>query len=212
MSNIDLSKVRLYRIVHIENIKHILKYGITHKSSVNANKNYIDIGDNEIINSRSDRILIDNYKIGDFIPFYFAYRTPMLLRIQTGYNIKKVEATNIVYCVSNIQKVLDNKNFFIFSDGHILSRITSIYKQEDLKQLDTIINWERIKDNYWADTEEDTDRKRKKEAEFLVYGDIPFSCINGFVVYDEQAKNKLLSFGVKEEMIAIRKMYYYDNL
>jgi hypothetical protein len=212
MSDIDLSKVSLYRMVHIENIPHILKYGITHRLSKNANKNYVDIGDRKIINSRNDIELIDNYKIGDFIPFYFAFRTPMLLRIQTGYDIKKIEPTNIVYCVSSIQKIIDNKNFFIFSDGHILNKITKIYKQEDTKRLQDIIDWEIIKADYWADTEEATDRKRRKEAEFLVNGDIPFSCIRGFVVYDEQAKNKLLDFGVKEEMIAIRERYYYDNL
>lgn len=41
---VDLNKVYLYRMTHIENIPHILKYGITHPESKFTNKNYIGIG------------------------------------------------------------------------------------------------------------------------------------------------------------------------
>ncbi len=33
----DLSKTYLFRMTHIENIPHVLKFGITHSSSINAN-------------------------------------------------------------------------------------------------------------------------------------------------------------------------------
>lgn len=78
---VDLNKVYLYRMTHIENIPHILKYGITHPESKFTNQNYIGIGDQSIIETRKDKVLIEDKKIGDFIPFYFAYRTPMLLVI-----------------------------------------------------------------------------------------------------------------------------------
>ncbi len=35
----ELGKISVYRMTHIENIPHILQFGITHKSSPNANKN-----------------------------------------------------------------------------------------------------------------------------------------------------------------------------
>ncbi len=41
-----------------------------------------------------------------------------------------------------------------------------------------------ISSKYWKD-ENDLDLKRRKEAEFLVSGDLPVNAIEGFVVYTE---------------------------
>ena len=38
-----------FRLVHIDNIPLILKYGIVRKNSVNAISDYVPIGDNSII-------------------------------------------------------------------------------------------------------------------------------------------------------------------
>jgi len=54
------------------------------------------------------------------------------------------------------------------------------------------------------------DLKRRKEAEFLLLGDLGIDSVVGFVVYDEKAKNKMIDFGVQENKIAIKKDYYYD--
>jgi hypothetical protein len=60
----DLSDVKIYRMTHIENIPHILQYGITRKDSPNANANFISIGDVSLISTRSHKLVrIDN---GDF--------------------------------------------------------------------------------------------------------------------------------------------------
>jgi hypothetical protein len=53
------------------------------------------------------------------------------------------------------------------------------------------------------------DIKRKKEAEFLVLGDLPCSYIKGYAVYDEAAKQQLISLGIPTTSIGIRKNFYY---
>ena len=63
MKNIE--EIRLYRTTYLENIQHILQYGITHKNSSNANPNYKTIGDLSLIDNRSTKqVKIDN---GDFL-------------------------------------------------------------------------------------------------------------------------------------------------
>lgn len=86
----NLTDIYVYRITHIDNISHILKYGITHKNSPNANSEYRNIGDISLINTRDNRtIYVDNgdfefeanttqIVLGDYIPFYFGIRMPML--------------------------------------------------------------------------------------------------------------------------------------
>lgn len=49
--NSQLENIELFRMTHIDNIPHILKYDITHKSSKNANPVYITIGDKSLIST-----------------------------------------------------------------------------------------------------------------------------------------------------------------
>ena len=56
---IELNKIYLFRMTHIDNIPHILQYGITHSDSINANPDFVPIGDNSLINTR--KIFIKNY-------------------------------------------------------------------------------------------------------------------------------------------------------
>ena len=50
----DLNKAYLYRMIHIENVPHILEHGVTHVSSAHTNKSYKTIGDNSIISTRNN--------------------------------------------------------------------------------------------------------------------------------------------------------------
>jgi len=95
----DLNKQYLFRMTHIENIPHILKHGITHRLSINFNKNYIPIGDVSIISTRNNYKLNSGKTIGDYIPFYFSTRTPMLYVIQRGFNGVKVTLPKKLFIV-----------------------------------------------------------------------------------------------------------------
>lgn len=109
----------LFRMVHINNITHILNHGITHAESDYANPNYSPIGNGAIIDKR--RKIFDpihNKPLSDYIPFYFGPRMPMLYVIQKGYGVPALNPSNIVYLVSNIQKILDAQLSFVFTNGH----------------------------------------------------------------------------------------------
>jgi hypothetical protein len=45
--------MRIFRIVHIQNIPHILIHGITHVNSANANPNFVSIGNTNLISKRN---------------------------------------------------------------------------------------------------------------------------------------------------------------
>jgi hypothetical protein len=115
----DLAKINIYRMVHIENIPHILKNGITHRNSLNANPDFISIGDTSLIQTRSSRkVHIDNgdllnlqaptISLGDFIPFYFGVKMPMLYVMQNGGNFveQPTPAKNIVYLACSLWDII----------------------------------------------------------------------------------------------------------
>ena len=61
---------------------------------------------------------------------------------------------------------------------------------------------------YWLD-ENDLDLKRRKEAEFLVLGDIATEAILGFVVYNQNAQNRMIGFGADVSKVLIKPDYYF---
>lgn len=205
----DLNKTYLFRMTHIENIPHILQFGITHSLSSNANNNFVPIGDGSLIKTRNNFLLNNGRKLGDYIPFYFGKRTPMLYVVQNGFNmVAPIPAENIVYCVTCLKKIIDLQLDFVFTNGHAVDGFTSQYTISDIDNLDKIIDWNAVNAKYWRD-DNDLDLKRRKEAEFLILGDIPFNGILGFVVYNQNAKNRMINFGADDSNIHIKPEFYF---
>lgn len=205
----DLNKTYLFRMTHIENMPHILQFGITHSLSSNANANFVPIGDGSLITTRNNFLLNNGRRLGDYIPFYFGKRTPMLYVVQNGFNmVAPTPAENIVYCVTSLRKIIDLQLDFVFTDGHAVDRFTSQYTISDIDNLDKIIDWNAVNAKYWHD-DNDLDLKRRKEAEFLILGDIPFNGILGFLVYNQNAKNRMISFGADDSNVHIKPEFYF---
>lgn len=216
-----LEQIAIYRITHIENIPHVLQYGITHKNSSNNTKGYVSIGDMSLIDVRTSKeVWVDNgdfqnlqaqtITLGDFIPFYFGAKMPMLYVIQHGGNFveKATSPHSIVYLKCFLVKVIENCPLYFFSDGHATDGYTTFYDKSKLNSLPSIIDWEAVREQYWGG-HENLNLKRKKQAEFLVSTDVPAKCISAFGCYDEAAKQKLLTFGIEASKIKLIPHAYY---
>lgn len=206
---LDLSKTYLYRMTHIENIPHIIQYGITHFNSKNANPNFVPIGDFSLIKTRNDFPLQNERTLGEYIPFYFGVRMPMLFVIQKGYNmVNPTHPSNIVYCVSSIQNIIDLELEFVFTDGHAIDKFSQQFGPGDISNIGNIIDKNAINAKYWK-SDNDLDLKRRKEAEFLVLGDISSSAIKEYIVYNDNAKNQLIQYGINKSSIVVNSEFYF---
>jgi len=219
----NLEQIKVYRMTHIDNIPHILRHGITHKKSLNSNPNFVTIGDISLIDTRnSKQVKVDNgnffnfdaplITLGDFIPFYFGIKMPMLYVMQHGGNFveRPTPPEDIVYLICFISRIIQSDINYFFSDGHATAdNYTTFYDRSKINELPTLIDWDAIKAPYWGG-EENLDIKRKKQAEFLVAQDLPLEFIVSFGCYNESAKNKLLSLGIEEKKIKIGASAYYQ--
>jgi hypothetical protein len=208
-------------MTHIGNIPHILMNGITHKDSVNANPDYVSIGDQSLISNRKTKeVTIDNGDddtvdsstiiLGDFTPFYFGLRMPMLYVMQNGGNCveRAYSAEEIVYTVCSVCNLIEFNKEFYFSDGHATDIFTRFFDNTKVQDLPNILDWSSIKSKYWGGDENLT-IKRKKQAECLVLDDIPSDRLIGFVCYNENAKSILISYGIEEVKIKVNPKSYY---
>lgn len=205
----DLNKIYLYRMSHIANVPHILTHGITHRDSANAHPNFTPIGDPTLISTRDGFVLDNGRTLGEYIPFYFGTRMPMLYVIQKGFNgVPVTSAQDIVYCATSIQKVIDTHQNFIYTDGHAVDSFTSQFGPHDVGNIENQVDFQAVKVMDWI-SPTDLDLKRRMQAEFLLLDDLPLQAVLGFVVRNETAKNQLVEFGVSENQIKVRTNAYF---
>ena len=205
----DTSKTINYgfRIVHIENIPYIEEFGFVLPSSPLASKDYKAIGDTKVIEKR--KLQQHGIDLTKYIPFYLGPRSVMLFVIQNGYNgVVRQAPQDILYCVVKIKDLIINGVNCIFTDGHALSAITQFYTHEYLPKLNEIISFDDVYACNWKN-EDDTDLKRRKEAELLIYSDLPSTYICGYIVYDEKSREKLIQYGIDEKRIVVKPDYYF---
>lgn len=181
--------VRVFRIVHIDNVEYLLRYGMFTRTHAQTDPNHINIGDSGLIAQRNTYpvgINPPNGVLGDYVPFYFGPLSPMLLNIATGYRgITRRPQDEIAYIVCRVNTLIQNCAEWCFTDGHAKNAITEFYNDmNDLGKVD----WDMLGQRQWSNTEEDFDRMRRKQAEFLVKHHVPVNCISSIVVLNEARK------------------------
>jgi hypothetical protein len=149
--------------------------------------------------------------LSDYIPFYFGVLMPMLYVIQGGHNnVPSITSPQeVIYCVSNIQKIMELNLEFIFTDGHAVKSFSKFFTINNVGNIKALLDFDAILHcKYWRN-ENDLDLKRRKEAEFLVKDDIPVEAITGYIVHNNTAKDRLLYLGVAPEKVIVKPECYF---
>lgn len=187
----------IFRITALENLPHLLQNGICCRNCTHLvqHPEYVSIGDEDIIGKRDQR-KVDVTPFGtlsDYVPFYFAPRSPMLYRI---CKTNPLAHEQVVYIVSRANVIAEANIPFVFSFGHSLMAFGGFSNQFFSNQLTDFdrIDWEIMRAKYWhrrtntnEEEDNDNDRQRRRMAEFLVYQQFPVSCIQAIVVGSETA-------------------------
>lgn len=148
--------------------------------------------------------------LADYVPFYFAPRSPMLYTIHCG----KVEGyrggqEQVVHLVTTVDAACGLGTPWFFTDGHADMEIS---RQFEVRARLDKVDWEILKDRWWNDTMQDNDRKRRRQAEFLVHGAFPWSAIAEIGVISERiagvVQTALLPATHKPKVV-VRPDWYY---
>ena len=117
-----------FRIVHIDNIPHVVKYGLVHNDSPFASDSFVLIDDMSVMDARSTKQLPDGSFLSENIPFYFGPGSPMLYNIQISEKITVNMIQRKVFETRSFNYVLlhkqDTKMYQVFLS--ILKRICNI--------------------------------------------------------------------------------------
>jgi len=204
----------IYHITPIDNLESIISEGrlLAYNVMLETGTNYTNIA-YENIQDRRARIRVPCGAGGvlhDYVPFYFAPRSPMLYTINQGNvpNYTQGQAA-LIHLVSDVEDIDARGLDFVFTDGHAVMQFTDFF--DDLDYLGAI-DWDVMESRYWSDTNEDNDRKRRRQAEFLVRNFFPWELITeiGVINYtiQSQVENILQNF-TDQTPVRVHKDWYY---
>lgn len=174
----DLRRVKLYHLTHVNNLDAIFGTGrlFCKNEMLRRNLPYTSIALEGIQETRHlFQVPAPPYgTLHDYFPFFFASKPPMLYKINhggvTGYQDGQDPLVYLVSCVQNIDD--DWMLNYVFTEGHaIMKRSHYFTNPADLDK----VNWDVMKPHaLWSN---DDERRRQRQAEFLVHGSVPISVI-----------------------------------
>ena len=204
----------IYHITSIQNLPNILIDGGLWCDRIVMQRNlaHVSIAHQHIKNRRIQKAVPcgSGGTVADYVPFYFAPRSPMLFVIHKGGVDGYQEGqAPILHLVSSIEAVQTSGRSFVFSDGHAEMDISQFFTDlNDLNKLD----WQIMGERYWNDTLEDGDRKRRRQAEFLVYQFFPLDLVAAIGVINQQMAQQvsgLLQPLLRKPIVRVEPTWYY---
>lgn len=189
--SLNPEKALIWRILHRHNLPWVLKNGIHCGNSSIRSREWVSIGNAELIEKRAARPVPvpPGGTLGDYVPFYFTPFSVMLRNIHTGWNgIKQVPNADIVILVSSLRRVSELGLSFLFTSSHAYSGLARFH--DDLARLDQI-DWPLLQRRDFKRDPEDPGKLERYQAEALVHRHVPLEALLGIVCYTDGVRAEI---------------------
>ena len=145
-----------------------------------------------------------NRFVGEFVPFYFCQRSPMLFTINNGNTgLPAGSQSTIIHLVSTVAAGIATGRPWAISDGNAGSGYAEF--SSDLGMLDRL-DWDAIKADYWQN------RQHEKMAEFLVADFFEWGNVIGIGCHNElvqQAVQGIIKDAQHQPEVKVLPRWYY---
>jgi hypothetical protein len=177
--------------VHRSNVPWILDHGLQCKNTTIRDPNYLEIGNPDLIQKRTDRSLpvAPHGTLSDYVPFYFTPFSPMMYNIYTGYGgITKRRNDEIVIFKASLHKLKADGVRFLFSDRHAF--LATAQFSSDLADLNRI-DWTILQNRDFRRDLDNPEKVERYQAEALVHRHLPLDSLDGIICNSELVEAEL---------------------
>ncbi len=185
----------IYHITHVDNLPAILAadalWSDTRLKSAPAAPRNIAHGNIKQRRERTTVTVPPHGVVADYVPFYFCPRSPMLYAVKSGTvaGVAGVQQ-DILHLVLNAESLIGAGLLCVHTDGNAASQplrfFPGVAGLGDLR-------WDVIRSWSWKDTPDDNDRKRSKQAEFLVHDAVPWQHVQSIGAMTEATRDRAIA-------------------
>lgn len=205
---------QLFHFTHLSNVASIAQHGIfCDNDAATVARLTTEVGQPDIKLKRRKRVvpMEPGGVVADYVPFYFAARSPMLGSIHQGYVPSyRGGQDEVVYLVTDIERIVSTGLSFVYTDRNAALGIASY--ANDPTRLGDLVDWPLMEGRMWNNTSSEPDRMERRMAEFLVHRHVPWDAIIGLAVINEQRSREteavLATVGV-DATVRVRKGWYF---
>jgi len=221
--------VRLFHITAMDNLEAICEQGalLCKQRSEQEGRTYHNIAHAGAQGSRANKAVINppGGHIHDYVPFYFAPRSPMLMAIHGGkVQDCDYEQADIVHLEILARRVHREGQDFVFYDRNATKGYSQAYTDPLL--LKDVVDWALLTEapkldgfcKYFQDRHEPAqymDRMEKRQAEFLVKDAVPLAWFTRIGVISEakaeQVRRLLTQYKVNLQVDVVTDWYFLDQ-
>lgn len=195
----------LFHFTHISNLTSIAEHGLWCDTRVmKLELLETEVGQPEIKEKRRLREvpIQPGGVVADYVPFYFAARSPMLGSIHKGRNPAYTDGQDeVVYLVTDIKSLVNAGVDFVFTDRNAVMPI-AMY-DNDVAHLGDLVDWPLMEGLWWNNTQAEPDRMERRMAEFLVYQHVPWSAFIGVYAINENQCRRVEAELTRLSMISV---------
>lgn len=167
----------LYHFTRVEHLPTIIERGLLSDTLASEHLQF-EVGNVGIKAQRARRQvpIAPHGVVSDYVPFYYAPRSPMIFAISHGNVSTYSEGCDrIVYLVTSLERLWVAGIRPVGTDRNALLDIATFNR--DPGPLVDAVDWPLMKQRYWRSTPEDPDRSERRQAECLVHERVPWEQI-----------------------------------
>lgn len=170
------SPVTVYHFTRVEHLVSIIESGLQPDSTV-GEMLQVEVGNAGIKSRRASRpVTVDpGGYVGDYAPFYFAPRSPMMYSIHRGNVPNYVDGcARLIYLVTTVERLDRLGATIVLSDRNAVYEYAEFRRFRGAWAADDFIDWPLMRAYWWNNTPEDPDRMERRMAECLVHEQVPW--------------------------------------
>lgn len=148
----------------------------------------VEVGNTQIKDRRSSRTVpVDpGGVVADYVPFYFAPRSPMMSSIHNGKVPTYQDGCGrLVYLVTTLEQLDSHALDMVLTDRNAVLQLADFWNLANGEPEADFIDWPLMKARYWFSTDEYPDRRERRMAECLVHGAVPFEAFTSIVTMNQ---------------------------
>lgn len=214
----------LFHFTHVDNLPAVLDAGALLSDTVVVANGLLatEAGDPRIKERRRKTSVTcsPGGVVADYVPFYFAARSPMMLLLKSGRVATFTgDHRDLVYMVSEVHRIVDARLPFVISDRNAAAGLADF--SNDVRVLGDLaaappqsefVDWPVMNETWWYDTPEYPDRMERRMAEFLVHEKVALDLLLGVAVHSDAQKPRIARLfadaGRTTEVVARADWYY----